>query len=302
MSELSVSQSNVEVFSLDDYALISIEGQDANKFLQGQVTSDMRRLEEGDALPGAHCNHKGRAIISFRAAKTAEHAIAIRLHKSLQETAQQSLGKYIVFSKAELSAASESYQLIGIAGEGAANQVAEWFGNSPKVNQSLTTELGTVIGIAPQRFECWLKSEHSISVQARPCPDWQLLDIQEGIGEVRAETREEFIPQFLNFDLVEGISFNKGCYTGQEVVARMHYLGKQKRRMYRFSVEGVDTPTPGTPLLDGEKTVGNVVSAAVNAHNNNIELLAVINGEDITPTLQQQPLTQLPLPYAEPKE
>ncbi|MFL0797013.1 MAG: hypothetical protein K6L73_05930 [Cellvibrionaceae bacterium] len=305
VSQLQAPQTNLNVFVLDDYALVSVTGPDAEKFLQGQVTCDIRQLAEGAALLGAHCNHKGRAIISFRAARTADETLMLRLHKSLLETALQALSKYVVFSKAELSDASEDYQLLGFSGEGATAQITEWFGTTPEVNQSLTNELGTVTCVSPQRYECWLKKEHSLKANTQACSGWQLLDIETGIGEVRAETREEFIPQFLNFDRLEGISFNKGCYTGQEVVARMHYLGKQKRRMYRFAVEGisgttenVEVPTPGTPLMDNGKNVGDVVSAAINPNNNKIELLAVINGEDKSPALGEQPLTQLPLPYS----
>lgn len=291
-----------QFFSLNDYTLVAIEGPDAEKFLQGQVTSDVRQLNESRSLIGAHCNHKGRAITSFRAAQGEEQQILLRLHKSVLDITQQSLGKYIVFSKAELKV-EPAYQLIGLSGDGALKQIKQWFGSAPETNSSLSTELGIAIGLEGNRFECWIKQNHLNLIEGldlQPCEQWQLLDIQAGIGEVREETSETFIPQFLNFDLLEGISFNKGCYTGQEVVARMHYLGKQKRRMQRFSLSSTNPlPAPGSIINEGssDSAKGEVVSAA-HVSDQQIELLAVINGELSAPTLNGTGLTKLDLPYS----
>ncbi len=132
---------------------------------------------------------------------------------------------------------------------------------------------------------------------------WELLDIRDGRGEVRPETREEFIPQMLNLQCLGGVSFKKGCYTGQEIVARMHYLGKLKRRMYRISAPGDTPPPPGASCqLPGETAnVGHVVMAQ-RADATNIEILVVLTASATTvPEIeidgQNMSIEILPLPY-----
>lgn len=175
----------------------------------------------------------------------------------------------------------------------------------------------TVIRVAggPARFELcgefallqslWRKLHvHTAPVGAGP---WEYLDIQAGLPCVYPETSDAFVPQMLNLDLLDGISFKKGCYTGQEVVARMHYLGKLKRRMFRLHCERDTPPPPATPLfhsaLRGDESAGGVVRAQTSPDGGS-ELLAVLHLDagaegELRLGGHDGPLCRrLPLPYA----
>ena len=162
------------------------------------------------------------------------------------------------------------------------------------------------------RYECWISSKNLLQFQNQTkeytlnCDinNWTLLNIQAGIADIYPETIETFTPQEINYQLINGVSFRKGCYTGQEIVARLHYRGKLKRHMYRFSLAGHQLPKLGTPLINIEtgQTCGHLVSAAHNS-NNEIEILASLLDErldQVNLDSNQENLKQLTLPYAIP--
>ena len=309
-----MSNSNTQLVDLSHQGLITVTGPDAAKFLQGQVTCDITDLEQASRL-GAHCTHKGRAISSFRAARLADEKIALRLPKSILASAQQALAKYIVFSKAELADASDDYSRIGLAGPTANALLTEHLAAPPSDVQGVChLPNGCIIKLSEQRFECWIAAADGKTLWDKLQPAcsisdaeaWTLLDIRDGYGEVRPETLEAFIPQLLNYQLIDGISFQKGCYSGQEVIARMHYRGKLKRQMFRVSFpSGEALPLPGTDIYTdkGTQSVGTIVIAAP-AEESRAEALAVITRDaalsdsaylDLTQTTQ---LKVLPLPYS----
>lgn len=301
---------------LSHLGILTVTGPDAGKFLQGQVTCDIRELDQEASRLGAHCTHKGRMLFSFRAVKLGEEQIALRLDSDILAHAQQALGKYIVFSKAKLADASTDYCRLGLAGPKAAALIEQHLGATPvNINDVSQVESGYVIKISDQRFECWLKTESAekswteLSQFSQPVgvPVWNLLDIRDGLGDIRPGTEELFIPQMLNYQAIDGISFNKGCYTGQEVVARMQYRGKLKRPMYRvrFSLKNQPLPQPGAELYGSEKqqSIGNIVLAAP-ADDLSAEALAVITSDaaDTNNVYLDQSNTEkldiLALPYA----
>jgi len=299
--------------------LLAVAGPDAAKFLQGQVTCDINALGPVSRL-GAHCNHKGRMLGSFRAVKLDADRIMLRMHGSVLTGMQQALGKYIVFSKAELSDASEEFRRIGLAGPKAETLIKQLFGECPQADQAVFLhEHGCVIKISTGRYECWIKADRAENLWqqfATQCPTvgsaaWTLLDIRDGLGEVREQTVAELIPQMLNFQAIEGISFNKGCYTGQEVVARMQYLGKMKRQMFRVALTGDKLPQPGDHLYSdtSQQSVGNVVMAATcSGDKKSAEALAVITKVAVEADSvfldenHQHKLQVLELPYAVAKD
>ncbi len=304
---------------IDDHGLLFVKGPDAKKFLQGQVTCDIEQLtisqsdaglESGHTTLGAHCTHKGRMIFSFIACAWDQDTIALSIHKGLFQTALAALKKYSIFSKVELIDASDSHRIIGFIGT-PPSSVASLFTNLPVDGEVMYNNEAAIISKGNQRYECWMTQEQATSLSSDDAAViessselWAACNIRDGIGEVRLETSEEFIPQMLNYQAVgTGISFNKGCYTGQEIVARMQYLGKQKRHMYRFSSESSETPVPGSPLYTQGKQqgIGNVVIAA--KYDGQQELLAVateaaVTADDIyLDEGCQQKLQVLPLPY-----
>lgn len=294
--------------------LIEIKGPDSAKFLQGQVTCDVRELANNKTQLGAQCNIKGRMLLCFRALQTDAERILLRVHHGLVANGLSSLGKYIVFSKAKLADVTPAYRCIGIAGPQAAQILKDVLAIDIAENgnwQAASNHI--IIRIDEQRFECWIAADEAQTFwnQVRAHANladhnyWNLLNIQAGIGDITPETFETFTPQAINFQLVNGINFRKGCYTGQEIVARLHYRGTLKRHMYRFgfSIADETLPLPGSELKNADdKTVGEVISTAyVNASSGEL-LASVVDDERVAIYLTNNPqkLSLLALPYAIP--
>tara|TARA_R110002124_G_scaffold66928_2_gene181897 strand:+ start:17451 stop:18470 length:1020 start_codon:yes stop_codon:yes gene_type:complete len=279
--------------------LISVKGPDAARFLQGQITSDVLQLAIGESTPGARCNAKGRILASFVLFHADNHHFLLQLHRSLITPLVNELTKYAVFFKVELTDTSDHYCLLGSAGK--------------SVEKMSLTDTAYQYPLVDGRKIFIVSSEKVPSVwealrdTVKPVGTelWQLMDIQSGLGHVEADTVDLFIPQMLNFQAIGAISFKKGCYTGQEVVARMKYLGKLKRRMYRI---GVPAPKnrllPGMPcyLQDQNQSVGQVVSTA-RCDAEQLEMLVVLTEEaagSVELVIGLQPysaIEKLPLPY-----
>lgn len=294
-------------------ALLLIRGQDAAKFLQGQVTCDVRDLANGSSRLGAQCTPKGRVVLSFRAFQLDQETLALRIPSSMVESALQSFGKYIVFSKAKLDT-QPGLGLFGLYGEQASALASQFFSQLPTDNGAFIAEDGNyLVRLDNDRYECWISEGNrdtflqQIKTLARDGNEnhWQLLDIRAGIAIIYPETRELFTPQELNYQLVNAINFRKGCYTGQEIVARLHYRGKLKRHMYRVSCRQAELPPPGTVVINqaNQQNLGHVVQSAWNINNQEAELLiSIFDGhfDHLTLVSGTQKLEQLPLPYAIP--
>lgn len=299
--------------TLTNKQLLLVKGPDAGKFLQGQVTCDVKELNEPVTRLGAQCNPKGRILLSFRALQMNNETIALRLPANMMESAQKTLGKYIVFSKAKLQDGGNDFALFGLFGDSAAAVASTFFQQLPTTYEGWIEKDGSyLIQLAANRFECWVATATVDSfldaiekqTQKVSADEWQLLDIAAGIGEVYPESYELFTPQELNYQLVNGINFRKGCYTGQEIVARLHYRGKLKRHMYRFEYKNDQTPPPGTTIINSlsGQNAGTVVMAALNQQGK-IELLASLLDEQIDQAKVEsatEKLSQLSLPYAIP--
>ena len=302
--------------------LLAVRGPDAVKFLQGQVTCDVKELENNQTRLGAHCNPKGRMLASFRALQVSPDEIWLLLPSDQIEAARTSLGKYIVFSKASLVDLGDHWRLWGLCGADAGAELIHHFRQlPPEIGSWCAGEGFWIVKVEAERFLLGLASKAEglsqlLAERAELVSDnyWTLLDIASGLGEVRAASRELFTPQSLNFQLVNGISFRKGCYTGQEIVARLHYRGALKRHMYRFALEAEEPtthllPSPGQRVVnsDGQHIGELVIAAFSGAHQ--LELLANVaedqceNAFLLWPESDPVPkkLGLLPLPYAIPK-
>jgi len=312
-----MSQTFEGFINIDDHGLLLVQGPDAKKFLQGQVTCDIDALfdsKPSTSTLGAHCTPKGRMLFSFRAFLLDEDTIALSIVKSLITDAKKALEKYSVFSKVEIVDASDEYRILGLCAND--NSSSEGLSELPSAtNHTLTNPQGTIIAIDEQHFEYYLdKASGDQLLLAYPAevPNifWEQVKIAAGIAEVTPETVDLFIPQMLNYQAIgTGVSFTKGCYTGQEVVARMQYLGKLKRRLFAFSRNQAGAITIGAPLFTEGSTqsIGNIVSA-YHVDNGTTELLAVAteaaveNNSVYLDSDTQQKLQQQPLPYAIPNE
>lgn len=268
---------------LDHERLLDVSGVDATRFLQGQLTCDVTALAAGGSTLGARCNPKGRMQSSFRLLKLSDERYLLAMDAQLLAPQQTDLAKYAAFFKVQLSDCTEQWVRLGLWGRQTADALAA-ASLSPAADNADT---GLAVALNDDTLELWVPIDrardtiHSLTDKAQPVAlnAWQLHLIRLGIGQVHNQTRENFIPQMLNLQQLGGVSFKKGCYTGQEIVARMQYLGKLKRRMYRLTWAGDSLPEPATPIVDSSsgQTVGEVVTAARGEEG--IELLAVLQNE-----------------------
>ncbi len=309
-----VSPSQTLIVPLVHQGLLSIQGPDAVKFLQGQLTCDLRELAEPVTRLGAQCNLKGRMLLAFRALQANAEQVYLRVHTELVSSGLANLGKYAVFSKVKLSDASPSFRAVGVVGAQAQALIKRTFALELTQDDQWAAQRGhLIIRLSQDRYECWLDSAEAESIwdqlsdQSRVADQnyWKLLNIQAGLGDISSVTVDKFTPQGLNFQLINGINFRKGCYTGQEIIARLHYRGTLKRHMFRFEFNhnGEPLPIPGSDLVDATgKNIGELVLAAYKSANRGELLANLIDSavEDAHLVNIPQKLRPLELPYAIP--
>lgn len=272
---------------LSHEGVLAVRGADASKFLQGQLTCNMNYLSEAKATLGARCTQKGRMQSSFRILLEGD-GVLLAMASELIEAQLLDLKKYAVFSKSKLTDESASWARFGL-NDGDSMLAGLGLDLAPDTDAVARANDLIAIRVSPARAELWVRAEQAEDIRNRlaaQLPEgtlnvWLLGQIRAGIGQVFGPTREEFIPQMINLQAVGGVSFKKGCYTGQEIVARMQYLGKLKRRLYRLTLEGIEVPQPGTELFSPvhASSVGNVVVAASAASG--VELLAVLQADAV---------------------
>lgn len=253
--------------------IIAIKGIDAAKFLQGQVTCDVREVTDTQSRLGAHCDPKGRIQFSFRLFKHQDEYY-FHLPTELITHALTLLQKYAVFSKVKLEDVSQQWNSFGLSGLNCENSLAEIFDTMPTETDEVATLQDLIVikvlGSTP-RFEIIgklaaiqnIRQQLSERTHHGDFNSWKLLDIQAGIASITAATMGEFTPHDLNYPALHATSFNKGCYTGQEIVARMQYLGKLKQHLVHLQLETEKPPTAGMKLLIEEnREVGRIVETA----------------------------------------
>lgn len=261
---------------LSHFGLIRINGEDMRTYLQGQVTNDVNRVTATTAQPNSYCSPKGRMLGSFWLFER-DGDLFIQLPKEQLASTLKRLSMYVLRSKVTLSDATDSLFRAGIAGECAPELLGELTAEVPEETWgTLTRKEITVLRlpgdrprfelIGPEKPMLELWAHLAGTAKQTDSAFWNLMDIRAGLPNVYEGTTEAFVPQMANLQLIGGISFTKGCYTGQEVVARMQYLGKLKRRMYRARVPAEPNPAPGTELFsphsESGQGAGRVVDAA----------------------------------------
>ena len=220
--------------NLSHMGLIKVVGEQGRSFIHGQVTTDISSLADDQWRWGAHCDPKGKMLASFRTFAI-QDALFMLMPKDAIEVDLPQLQKYAVFSKATLSNASAEWTLLGVAGEQASQFVNKHFGD---IQQELTLiENGAILKDA-ERFILVLTPDAAAALVAQSelsvfdASAWQALEIAAGYPNLAASHASQYVPQMCNLQAVNGISFNKGCYMGQETIARMKYRGGNKRALY----------------------------------------------------------------------
>lgn len=296
--------------------VLALRGADAATFLQGQVTADVRLLGEQRPLPTMHLSLKGRGLFSARLLPAADGGIDLLLPTAQSaDDAKRMLGKYMVFSKATLT--DDPRVVLMLVDD--TPDTLEHSLHQARLPQPLPDHVVvegdiTVARLDGRRTLVILPAEAAMErwpmlVEARtPCADdgARLASIVAGDGELLPGAEDMFLPQALNFDVSEGVSFRKGCYTGQEIVARMHFKGEMKQRMQRYRwPDATRLPAPGAVVRsDAGRALGEVVMAV--AADDAVEALVVVrlshDGDLHLEPWGALQATSQPLPYPLPEK
>ncbi len=310
--ELAAAPSGTVLVPLSAYGVIRASGEDAASFLHNLLTNDVKKLGASAVQHNSLCSAKGRMLANFLVWRD-EGDYLLQLSTDLQPAVQKKLSMYVLRSKVKLSDAGEGLALLGVAGALAEAAVREATGVAPEGSMTVARfSQGQVIRLGERRFELAVAADAApelwqrLAVHARPAgfPVWQWLEINAGWPLITAATQEQFVPQMANFELIGGVSFQKGCYPGQEIVARTQYLGKLKRRMYLAHL--AEAAAPGAELFSPDlpdQACGMVVNSAP-APEGGCDVLAVMQmssaeSGDVRLGSQAGPrLVLRPLPYA----
>lgn len=255
------------VVRLADLGVLRIAGIDAARFLQGQLSNDTARLDRGKPLLAGYHNPQGRVIAILTLLQTPAKDILALLPRELAAPVAERLRKFVLRSKVTLTDDSAAWRIQGVIGD-------IDLGDALAFRISETPSRWVVV--SPETSPDPLASSTEVDRSV-----WTALDIADGRPQIHAETSEAFVAQMLNLDLVDGIAFDKGCYTGQEVVARAHFRGRVKRRMQRFRTTGAASLKRGesAQLSDGRSAK---IVEALTLSDGRSEFLAVaplIGGE-----------------------
>jgi folate-binding protein YgfZ len=256
-----------DIIALDELRVLAVSGPERAVFLQGQLTQDVHLARADSTLLSGWTDARGRLLYAghlFTLGSGGDAPLALLVPKSLAEPLLKRMQMYVLRAKIRI-------EMSGIAAYGVyAASRPENTGSAQRLQMSGDSTRNLLVSTALD------PAAVDDSRQARN--DWLLADIRAGIPAIGESTSGEFIPQMVNLDLLDAISFSKGCYTGQEIIARTKYLGRIKRRMLRFSTDN-PPPAPGAPIHAARGTVGQVVSAAATPAG--CEMLAVISIDDL---------------------
>jgi hypothetical protein len=292
--------------ALAHWGVIRARGEDAATFLHSQLTSDFAGLDGEAARLAGYCSAKGRLLATFVAWRAAPDEILLACHASVLPATLKRLSMFVLRARCKLTDATADVPLAGLAGEAARRYVdglPVW--SRRDVDGGHVVRLPDATGVA----RALLAGHAQPPAPALPLDAWRWLEVQSGVPTVEAATVEQFVPQMLNFELVGGVDFAKGCYPGQEVVARTQYRGAIKRRMFLFDV---DAPArAGEEIFheaDPAQPAGLVAGAAPRPNAPGSSLLAEVKlaavgagalhlGAPDGPALRPRPL-----PYAVPSD
>ena len=304
-----------EFHQLNGWGLLRFSGEHAESFLQAQLSCDVTVTAGGKSTYGSYCTPQGRVLATFLLWRAGADYF-MQLPLPLCAPLHKRLSMYILRSKVKAADASSEYALAGVSGGEAVQIVSNVLGGvPPSAHDVMQFETATVMRLAPDRFEIVTPVAHKAVVLAGLSAasveadgyGWARLDMNAGIPWVTPATQEAFVPQMLNLDLIGAVSFSKGCYPGQEIVARAHYRGQVKQRMYRARIAG--DVHEGDRLFSadmGDQASGTVVNA-VPADAGGCDVLAVIQRSSVDAgrvhwkSLEGPLLQFMPLPYFVPR-
>jgi tRNA-modifying protein YgfZ len=313
-AELRAARDSGIVAPLTHLGLLGCSGEDAQAFLHGQLSNDVKQLTSERSEYAAFCSAKGRMLANFLLWRE-DKVYCLQLARSMLPAMQKRLAMFVLRAKVKLVDASDSRPVLGLAGGAAVAALRELFAALPQEAHQVVHDPanGTLIALPGARFQIvaepesakrlWDKLAAVLTPVGTPC--WEWLEIRNGIPLITPATQEQFVPQMANMEMIGALNFQKGCYPGQEIIARTQYLGQLKRRMVLAHMAGDVMPQPGDELFsrapDGQAS-GMVVNAQA-APDGGYDLLAVIQTASIMQTTVHfksadgPALSVQPLPY-----
>jgi tRNA-modifying protein YgfZ len=313
-AERTSTRDGTMLCDLSQFGTLKVTGDEAQGFLHNLFSSDVNALTPQHALHSSFNTAKGRALATFLIWRNPSEFF-LQLPHSLVAPIRKKLSMYVLRAKVKIEDASNNIVCFGLSGVNAATVLQKHYSALPQ-NTLEVSHHGdsSLIRLGADRFQInttlqqapdlWKKLGNDARPVGSPCWDW--LNIQAGIPVILPQTQEQFVPQMANLDLIGAVNFKKGCYPGQEIVARMQYLGKNKRRMYLAHLHAETAPQAGNELfsmeMDGQ-ACGMVVNTQASP-NGGYDLLAVVQiaSHDAFPVhlgaLTGPRLEFLPLPYA----
>lgn len=315
-AELDATGQGTILCDLGQFGTLRVSGEEAQAFLQNLLSNDIREASVTRAQLSSLNTAKGRMLATLLIWRAGEDYL-LQLPRVLCEATRKKLSMYVLRSKVKITDASDEIVTLGLSGANAQEILRAHFGGLPQHPLDvMATDQGSLIKISDTRFQIIATPQQAqmlwmeVSPRAQPvgsaCWDW--LNIRSGIPVILPSTQEQFVAQMVNLELIGGVNFKKGCYPGQEIVARMQYLGKLKRRMYLAHLDSSDAPQAGDELFSAEmegQASGMIVNAAP-APGGGYDVLASVQTSSHQAqavhwkSLQGEALQFLPLPYALP--
>lgn len=310
-AELAATDTGDIIADLSHFALIRFSGEETQKFLHGQLSNSVEKLGDYQAQYTSYNSPKGRMMASMLLWRDGDDYM-LMLPASLRESVQKRLTMFVMRAKVKVTDATAEFACLGVAGKQAAQKLKLLIGPAPdSAMQSCVIDSVRVIKLDADRFlllaklpaqTLWDKLKSPF--QPVGADAWNLLDIRAGIAWITPATQEQFVAQMTNYELIGGVDFKKGCYPGQEIVARTQYLGKLKRRMYRVHVDSALTAGDELFSRDFEGQASGMIVNAAPSPTGGFDALAVIQIDSAkTQTLHAQSidgpaLKILDLPYS----
>lgn len=311
-AELAAARDSAIVCDLSSLAVLRVAGPDAEAFVQGQFTNDVARLSPGSAQYSAWCSPKGRMLANFVLRRAGESIYELLLPALLAETIAKRLRMFVLRSRVSVDDASLQSVRLGVGGPNAGSAINQTLGGVPAVGEATSWDDVVVVAVPGPRYIVAVPPQDAPSLWdrlrafCRPAgfAAWQWLTIRAGIPVITPPTADLFVPQAANWDALGGISFQKGCYAGQEIVARTQYLGRLKERLALAHLAG-PPPAPGARLYSaafGEQPCGTTVNAAASPDGGSdllavLQLAAAASGDLHLDVLDGPALRLAPLPY-----
>lgn len=274
----SEHEGDKRIYPIAHLGVLTVAGSDAAQFLQGQITCNINDITDIKSSLGALCNAKGRAICTFLLVKNND-AFLLILPEELLAAVKKRLQMYVLRAKVSLTDSSDQWCLIGEDAALSDDAPEHRFATARREHIGVDFHRRCLNIVEVDKAQKFWSERLNMGFRPEDSAQWRYLDIMSGIPWLTAATSEEFIPQMLNLDKLGGISFTKGCYTGQEIVARTHYLGKTKREMFVAECAIAIPPEPNSAIIDDmDHSIGKILCAQ--NRNKGCKMLIVLQVSD----------------------